>query len=82
MILRSDAFTGSAVLASNYATAMFSMAIKCKNKRVKFNDTSSEPIGYCPMLLFSYCFLDGSAASFASTAVSMAYNVLTKYEDA
>nr|AGG39823.1 hypothetical protein [Diporeia sp. associated circular virus] len=82
IILRSDAFIGSATLASNYATAFFSMTFKFKNKKLKYTDTGSEPQGFCPILLFSYCFLDGSSASLASTAVSMAYQSLIKYEDA
>lgn len=82
IILRSDAFIGSASLVGNYATAFFNMKMKCKNKKIKFQDSSSEPTGYCPMLLFSYCFLDGTSASLASTAVSMAFQTLIKYEDA
>nr|AGG39819.1 hypothetical protein [Diporeia sp. associated circular virus] len=82
IILRSDAFIGSATLASNYATSFFSMNFKVKNKKLKFTDTGNEPQGYCPILLFSYCFLDGSSASLASTAVSMAYLTTCKYEDA
>lgn len=81
IILKSDAFIASATLNGQYATEMFNLPLKFKNKKIKYTDTSSEPIGFCPMLLVSYAFLDGSAASTLSNAISLSFNVLAKYED-
>jgi hypothetical protein len=82
VILRSDAIIGNGIINGQYATSFFSFNMKVKNKKVKYNDTSSEPMAFCPIMLLSYCFLDGSATSLLSTAVSMSFNSTVVYEDA
>lgn len=67
----------------SFATKLFNFNIKVKDKILKFNDSSeNSPYNFAPMLLYSYCFLDGSPPVFLTTAISaQAVSVLT-YKDA
>ena len=78
IVLRSDSFTG---LSTQFATALFSMRMKVKSKKVKYTYSGSEPEAFAPVLLVSYAFMDGSAASVLSTSLSLTFNVMMKYED-
>lgn len=83
LILQSDAFISStSIPQSRFAVEMFKMNMKLKNHKVKYNDTGSEPIGFCPILLLGYSFLDGTGPNIASTSLSMSFNTTVKYEDA
>ena len=82
VILRSDAIIANGNINGQYATEFFNFDLKIKNKKIKYNDTSSEPMAFCPIMLLAYTFLDGSATSLLSTSVSMSFNSTVTYEDA
>lgn len=72
-----------------YASKMFNINVKCRNKILKFSqeytgDTSSSiniPQNYGPLIALGYCHLDGSAPDQLDTAISMSFVSTMKYED-
>jgi len=68
--------------STTFATKFFSINFKVKNKVIKYYDGAPDSSNYDPTLLFSYCFLDGSATSSLTTALSMAFVSVLEYEDA
>jgi len=68
--------------STQFATKLFSLNFKVKNKVIKYYDGAPDSSNYDPTLLFSYCFLDGSATSSLTTAMSMAFVSVLEYEDA
>jgi len=68
--------------STNFATKFFNINLKVKNKVIKYYDSAPNSSTYDPILLFSYCFLDGSAPSALSTSMSMAFVSVLEYEDA
>ena len=82
--LNSDYFSalGLENYSARYTTKFFNLNFKVKNKVLKYDDLGQLPLNYSPSLLLSYCFLDGSAPSTLSTAVSMSFISVLDYEDA
>jgi len=80
--LMPDYFIGSS-LATRLITKFFTINLKVKQKKLVYSEgTPSYPMGYAPILLFSYCYLDGSAPSDLSTALQMSFVSTLSYEDA
>lgn len=78
-ILRSD-YVATAVGGYSFACHFFTMNLKLKNKKIKYDDTSSTPVGFAPIMLISYAYLDGSSPSvFASISAAFCSNIV--YED-
>lgn len=78
-------FSASAPLtnfSTNFSTKFFNINLNVKNKVIKYYDSAPNSSNYDPTLLFSYCFLDGSAPSALSTSMSMAFVSTLSYEDA
>jgi len=82
--LNSDFFinSGAENYSARYTTKFFGVNLKVKNKVLRFDDSNQLPLNYSPSLLLSYCFLDGSAPSSISTALSMSFISVLDYEDA
>ena len=82
--LNSDYFSalGLENYSARYTTKFFNFNLKAKGKVLKYDDLGQYPLNYSPSLLLSYCFLDGSAPSTLSTALSMSFISVLDYEDA
>lgn len=76
-----DAQSGN--FAIHFASKQFGFKLNVKNKILRFDTRSQpEPNNFAPILLVSYCFMDGSAPVFTTTAVSMQAITVLKYKDA
>lgn len=76
-----DAQTGNFNIS--FATRFFDFTLKVKNKILKYNSAQQlVPNDYAPILLFSYCFLDGSPQVFTTTAIAVQYVSTLVYKDA
>lgn len=60
----------------------FNIKLRCKNRKLQFDETSNYPFGYGPVLIVGYCHLDGSAPDIVNTQLGMQYLTTIKYEDA
>lgn len=82
--LNSDYFSalGLENYSARYTTKFFNFNLNVKNKVLRYDDGNVLPLNYSPTLLLSYCFLDGSAPSSLSTALSMSFISVLDYEDA
>ena len=78
-ILRSD-YVATAVGGYQFACHFFNINLKIKNKRIKYDDTSSTPVGFAPIMLISYAYLDGSSPS-VFTSISAAFCSNIRFED-
>ena len=78
-------FSASAPLtnfSTNFVTKFFSINLPVKNKVIKYYDSAPNSSTYDPVLLFSYCFLDGAAPAALSTSMNMSFVSVLEYEDA
>jgi len=66
------------------ATKMFKIALKCRNKTIKYENTIStnNPMNYAPVFCIGYAHLDGSGPDTVSTAITVQWDAVFNYEDA
>jgi len=82
IVLTPDYFTGSS-FGARLVTKVFTINLKVKGKKLLYSEaTPGYPMGYAPILLFSYCFMDGSSPSDLSTSLQMTFVSTLSYEDA
>jgi len=81
VILRSDVIYPGTGATYQFATEFFKFTMPHKGKKVNYDGSGTETVGYAPILLMAYTFLDGSALSSLNTNVQLAYNATVKYED-
>ena len=73
---------GQYTLDAYRTTRFFRMNIKCKNKKLTYQDGNNTPLNFAPMIIMGYSHLDGSAPDTVSAVVSLAYSSVFLYEDA
>lgn len=64
---------------------MFRINMKAKNKQLKYDNNISAgllPTNYAPIMVFGYCYMDGSLPDTTSTNLQVYYSTTLKYEDA
>jgi hypothetical protein len=66
------------------ATKMFKIALKCRNKTIKYENgiSSVNPMNYAPVFCIGYAHMDGSGADTVSTAITVQWDAVFNYEDA
>lgn len=66
------------------ATKMFNIALKCRNKTIKYENSIStnNPMNYAPVFCIGYSHLDGSGPDTVSTAITVQWDTVFNYEDA
>jgi len=66
------------------ATKMFKIALRCKNKTIKYENAIStgNPMNYAPVFCIGYAHLDGSGPDTVSTAITVQWDSVFNYEDA
>jgi len=66
------------------ATKMFKIALKCRNKTLKYENavSANNPMNYAPVFCIGYAHLDGSGPDTVSTAITVQWDAVFNYEDA
>lgn len=74
--------TGGYAMTTSQSVKFFNISIPCK-KVLKYNDLTSTslPTNYGPVVLLSYCYLNGAAPSVLETWVNLSYVSNFYYED-
>jgi len=78
-------YTNVGVTSVSYptnSTKFFNINLKCKNKKLTYDEVSNYPFGYGPVMLMGYAHLDGSAPDLINTQVIVSATSIMKYEDA
>jgi len=71
-----------AIPVNQNSTKFFNIRLKCKNKKLTYDETSNYPFGYGPVLIIGYAHLDGASPDTVTTQILGVWNSILQYEDA